>query len=174
MTVRPADFETALTRRKTTLMAAGRRVARDEVGYYMDVQEARLRQVGGADLRVTRRELSLVLEIAGPVAFEVGSSRLSARAMTVLANVAKVLADYRFSVISIHGHTDDSGDAAQNQSLSEQRALAVSRQLIAEGVTADRILVVGHGAANPVAPNATAEGRVQNRRIEVQVDPLVP
>ena len=69
--------------------------------------------------------------------------------------------------IRIEGHTDSVGSAAANRSLSLERAQAVRQALIADGVSAQRISVAGLGSADPVAPNATASGRAQNRRVLV-------
>lgn len=138
----------------------------------MDVQEARFRQVATSGLRVVRLEQRVILNLPGAVAFDVGSASLSAGAVRALERVAAVLVDYRYSVISLHGHTDNSGDPLQNMRLSEQRALAVARQLIAAGVGPERIVVAGYGALAPIASNDSADGRESNRRVELQVDPV--
>jgi outer membrane protein OmpA-like peptidoglycan-associated protein len=173
-TVSPAEFPAALAARRQELIAAGDRIAPADVGYYMDVQEARLRQVGGTALLVSRVEDRVVLELPGSLTFEVGSARLSSRARMALAGIAKVLVDYRLSVTTVHGFTDDSGDAASNRELSAQRALAVARFLVAEGVDRAHLLAVGHGAARPIADNTTEVGREANRRVELHVEPLRP
>lgn len=72
--------------------------------------------------------------------------------------------------ITIAGHTDDRGRPEVNLLLSQQRAEAVAARLIAAGVADARITAVGYGADRPVADNATAEGRAQNRRIEFVVE----
>jgi outer membrane protein OmpA-like peptidoglycan-associated protein len=172
LVVKPADFATTLATRRLTLAHAGRRVSPDEIGYYMDVQQARLQQVGSHWLSVIRRGHSVRLSLPGRWSFKVGSAELSANAQSALSSIARVLADYRLSVITVHGHTDDSGNPDSNQALSEKRALAVARHLVSEGVAPDRILVVGHGAADPLASNASEDGRDENRRVELQVDPL--
>ena len=170
--VRPADVEATLTTRRQTLMNSGRRVRPDEIGYYMDVQQARLQQIGGQWLGVMRRGLSIRLSLPGRWSFTVGSAELSSGAQPALSSIARVLADYRLSLITVHGHTDDSGDPIFNQTLSEKRALAVARHLVSEGVASDRLLVVGHGPADPLASNATEAGREENRRVELEVVPL--
>ena len=172
LVVKPADFAAMLTTRRLALTHAGRRVSPDEIGYYMDVQQARLQQVGGHWLSVIRKGHSVRLSLPGRWSFKVGSAELSASAQSALSSIARVLADYRLSLITVHGHTDDAGDPAFNQALSEKRALAVARHLVSEGVASDRILVVGHGSADPLASNASADGREENRRVELQVDPL--
>ncbi len=170
--IAPADYGTTLASRRQSLTARGQVIGSGDVGYYMDVQEARLRQFGGTSLRLTRSGPSVILELPGPLNFEVGSARLSTGARTALTGVARVLVDYKFTVISVSGHTDDSGDAALNKALSEQRAAAVARFLIAEGVEAERIVVVGYGSRRPAADNSTEVGRETNRRVERRIDPL--
>jgi len=170
--VAPAEFATALAERRQVLIANGERLREDEVGYYMDVQEARFRQVVSAGLRVSRREQTVVLSLPGQLTFSVNSAQLSDAARTALAAVARVLVEYRLSVVSLHGHTDDTGDPASNQRLSEQRALTVARYLIAEGVNPTRLVVAGYGSASPVADNTSDAGREANRRVELQIDPL--
>lgn len=170
--VQPAELQVTRTARRQTLVGSGRRVSPDEIGYYMDVQQARLQQVGGHWFSVMRQGHSVRLSLPGRWSFKVGSAELSASAQSALASIARVLADYRLSLITVHGHTDDAGDPAFNQTLSEKRALAVARHLVSEGVAPDRILVVGHGAANPLASNGSEDGREENRRVELQVDPL--
>jgi outer membrane protein OmpA-like peptidoglycan-associated protein len=170
--VRPADVEATLTTRRQTLINSGRRVSPDEIGYYMDVQQARLQQIGGHRFSVIRRGLSIRLSLPGRGSFKVGSAELSSGAQSALSSIARVLADYRLSLITVHGYTDDSGDPNLNQTLSEKRSLAVARHLVSEGVAPDRILVVGHGAANPLASNAAEDGREENRRVELDVVPL--
>ena len=172
LVVKPGDVEATLTTRRQTLVNAGRRVSPDEIGYYMDVQQARLQQVGGQWLSVIRKGHSVRLSLPGRWSFQVGSAELSSSAQSALSSIARVLADYRLSLVTIHGHTDDAGDPAFNQTLSEKRALAVARHLVSEGVALDRIIVVGHGAAAPLASNASEDGREENRRVELQIDPL--
>jgi outer membrane protein OmpA-like peptidoglycan-associated protein len=172
LVVKPADFQGTLSTRRQTLAHSGRRVGADEIGYYMDVQQARLQQIGGQWLSVIRKGHSVRLSLPGRWSFKVGSAELSSSAQSALSSIARVLVDYRLSLITVHGHTDDAGDPVFNQALSEKRALAVARHLVSEGVSSDRILVVGHGSADPLVSNATADGREENRRVELQVDPL--
>jgi len=170
----PEEFAAVFSERRLALVKAGRALRRDELGYYVDVQEARLRQLSGPEIAVSRRELSLVVLLSGRTNFDVSSARLSDRAQTTLAAVGRVLEEFSQSVIGVHGYTDDSGDSASNAALSQQRALAVARVLVAQGVAMDRIVVVGHGARSPVASNETPEGRGLNRRVELRMDPLLP
>ena len=75
--------------------------------------------------------------------------------------------------ITVVGHTDSKGSDAYNQKLSERRASTVANFLVNEGIPSQRIEAYGQGEKNPVATNKTAEGRAQNRRVEVAVDGLV-
>lgn len=170
--VLPSDYPVTLGTRRQGLIERGLRLGAEDVGYYMDVQEARLRQAGGSALRITRRGASVLLELPGQLTFEIGSARLSAGAIAALSSVAKVLVDYRLTIVSVEGHTDDSGDSASNRTLSEQRAAAVARQLIAKGVEVERLVVVGYGSERPVADNTTEVGREANRRVVLRVDAL--
>lgn len=167
-----ADYTTTLETRRQSLIERGLRLGAEDVGYYMDVQEARLRQAGGTALRLTRRGPSVILELPGQLNFEVGSASLSPAAITALTAVARILVDYRMSIISVEGHTDDSGDAAGNRTLSEQRAAAVAKLLVSNGVEPERLVVTGRGSDRPVADNTTEVGREANRRVVLRVDPL--
>jgi OOP family OmpA-OmpF porin len=71
--------------------------------------------------------------------------------------------------IDIIGHTDSTGPADYNQGLSERRAQAVADYIISEGIDAAIIDVSGEGENNPIASNDTAEGRAQNRRVDINV-----
>jgi len=71
--------------------------------------------------------------------------------------------------VEVQGHTDNIGSESSNQKLSEKRAEVVKNYLVARGVKADRIKVVGYGEKNPIADNKTADGRAMNRRIEFKV-----
>jgi outer membrane protein OmpA-like peptidoglycan-associated protein len=168
--VEAATADSAVAARRLALIVSGSRIAPADVGYYVDVQEARFRQIGSASVAVARVGDVLTLKLGARSTFEVGSARLSASSQDVTGGIARVLRDYSASVVSIYGHTDDSGDAAVNQALSEQRALAVMRALIAAGVRADRVLAIGLGSRAPIESNATAAGREANRRVELRIE----
>ena len=153
-------------------MARGQRLSAAEVGYYLDVQEARFRQIASTWLQVSRKEERVVLSLPGALSFDVGSTKVSAGATEALSAISKVLVEYRHTVVALHGHTDSIGDPATNQKLSEQRALAVARVLISAGVATERILVAGYGAGSPAASNTTEAGREANRRVEIEIRPL--
>jgi outer membrane protein OmpA-like peptidoglycan-associated protein len=168
------DHQQGIARRLQALATGGaERLRPDEVGYYMDVQQARLQQVGRDLVSVKRDGTRLIITLVGGPSFEVGRDRLTADASVSLTVLAGILAEYRLTLVSVHGHTDASGAATSNQQLSEQRSLAVARWLLARGVSLDRLVAVGHGQADPVASNDTPEGRDRNRRVELHLDPIV-
>jgi outer membrane protein OmpA-like peptidoglycan-associated protein len=103
--------------------------------------------------------------------FSGGNAELSPAAQSYLDTVAGVLelsADSRFEVA---GHTDSIGEAARNLTVSRQRAEAVTDYLVKKGIAAGRLVPEGYGADQPVADNATAEGRAANRRVELKILP---
>jgi outer membrane protein OmpA-like peptidoglycan-associated protein len=142
-------------------------------GYYMDVQEAKLRQkLEGTGVHVVRSGNDIRLVMPGDVTFETNSSSLDARFFTVLDSVATVLQEYKSTLVTVAGFTDSTGAADYNQKLSEKRAATVALYLHSRGVAQERLAAVGHGEAHPAAGNDTAEGRARNRRVEITLDPI--
>jgi OOP family OmpA-OmpF porin len=103
------------------------------------------------------------------VEFETNSARLTPAGKQTLDFVASELGKVKTARVEIGGHTDDKGDAALNQRLSEQRAQATLRYLTGKGVGADRMNAIGYGENQPKTTNATEQGRAQNRRIEFKL-----
>src|SRR3989441_1145185 len=101
------------------------------------------------------------------VTFETGRSALKLESHTVLDIVAQSLLDNPDIRIEIAGYTDTTGAPATNLRLSQARAAAVRAYLAARGVAPGRMVARGYGAANPIAPNKTLDGRAQNRRVEL-------
>ncbi len=75
-------------------------------------------------------------------------------------------------MVEVAGHTDSTGSPAYNQALSERRAKSVAAYLISRGVRPERLIIVGDGEKHPIASNATAAGRQQNRRVELTIVPV--
>lgn len=142
-------------------------------GYYMDVQEAKLRErLRGTGVSVTRVGDSLILNMPGNITFRTGSSDLNAGFYQVLDSVGIILKEYDETSIAVVGHTDSVGDASSNQLLSEQRAQSVASYLRSQGIGGQRFIVMGNGEQRPIANNTTKEGRAQNRRVEITLTPV--
>lgn len=112
----------------------------------------------------------IVLSDLGGVLFATDSSELSADSKDLLADIANRITSQNLVGVKVIGHTDSVGSDAYNQALSERRAKSVADFLISQDVPADKVTQEGQGESNPVADNSTAEGRAQNRRVEIQVD----
>lgn len=100
------------------------------------------------------------------VEFETGSATLTARGRELLDQVADVIPKLHSDKVQIIGHTDSSGSRSTNLALSQARADAVRAYLVDKGLPPGRFETLGAGPDQPVATNATAEGRAKNRRIE--------
>lgn len=100
--------------------------------------------------------------------FATASAKLNSTAFSQLDKVVQFAKRYPDADLAITGYTDSRGSAKMNQSLSEHRAESVKAYLVGKGVAADRITTQGEGEANPIASNATAAGRAQNRRVEIR------
>ncbi|OBU45025.1 OmpA family protein [Photobacterium phosphoreum] len=143
------------------------------IGYYMDVQEAKLRQqLASSGITVTRNGNNIILNMPNEITFGVDQSSLNGRAMEALHNVALVAKEYPKTQLNVLGFTDSSGAAAYNQRLSQVRAGEVGNYLIRQGVNANRVVSQGRGENSPVATNGTSQGRAQNRRVEIILSPL--
>jgi outer membrane protein OmpA-like peptidoglycan-associated protein len=142
------------------------------VGYYMDVQEAKLRQrLEGTGVSVTRNGNTVTLNMPGNITFASNSADLNAQFFSVLDSVGLVLKEYDKSVVEVAGHTDNTGGKQLNQGLSERRAQTVANYLAGRGLNPKRFITVGAADTHPVASNATPEGRQQNRRVELTIVP---
>jgi outer membrane protein OmpA-like peptidoglycan-associated protein len=105
----------------------------------------------------------------GDVLFETGKSDLRPEAREDLAKLSGIVLNYPLLRLTIEGHTDNSGNAELNQTLSEQRAKTVRDYLVNQGLSANSLTARGLGENNPVADNSTDEGRQKNRRVEIIV-----
>ena len=142
------------------------------VGNYMDKQEQVLReQTAGSGIDVTRQGDNLILTFPDQISFDIGRADIKPQFMNSLDRVASTLNQYPQTRIEIAGHTDSTGTLEGNQRLSENRAHAVRSYLASRGVAPERMYAVGYGQSRPIASNATAEGRAQNRRVEIIVIP---
>ena len=109
------------------------------------------------------------IRILEQVRFEPNSARIAKGKDTsdLLAAVAKVMIDHpEIKKLEVQGHTDDKGDPKANKRLSEQRAQAVVKALVAQGLDASRFIAVGYGDERPIAENTSEDGRKANRRVE--------
>ncbi|HEX2494064.1 MAG TPA: OmpA family protein [Steroidobacter sp.] len=148
-------------------------IAGGGVGYYMDVQEAKLRQrLEGTGVSVTRVGDNITLNMPSSITFALNSSDLNAQFYSALDGVALVLKEYDKTVVEVAGHTDSSGSDQYNQTLSQRRAQAVSSYLTSQGVHNQRLLTVGAGESHPISSNDTEQGRATNRRVEITIVPV--
>lgn len=137
-------------------------------GAYMDVQARKLREeLQGTGVQVAQEGGRVYLIMPGNVTFDTNQATIRPGFQPVLNSVAKVINEYDKTMVEIIGYTDSTGSAATNNALSLRRANAVSNYLRLQGVDGNRIVTDGLGSQKPIASNATAAGREQNRRVEI-------
>jgi outer membrane protein OmpA-like peptidoglycan-associated protein len=169
-----ATGDNSKDRRKRALIGAGvGALTGAGVGAYMDKQESKLRaQLQGTGVSVTRSGNDLILNMPGNITFRTASADLNSNFFSVLDSVALVLKEYDKTLIDVEGHTDSDGSDSYNQQLSLNRATSVGTYLQSHGVNGQRIVTFGAGEARPVASNNTADGKQQNRRVELKLQPI--
>lgn len=142
------------------------------IGQSMDQQARDLRNsVNNDNITITNTGSELVVTMPQDILFATDSTAVRPDLQRDLRAVANNLRKYPDSTIDIIGHTDNTGSAGYNQDLSERRARAVGNVLRDAGVSGNRIETYGRGEDQPVATNLNADGRAQNRRVEIIIRP---
>lgn len=159
---------------KNALLGAGiGALAGGGVGYYMDQQEAKLRQrLQGSGVSVTRVGNNIILNMPGNVTFATDSADISSSFYRVLDDVALVFDEFKKTYVNVDGHTDNTGSNAYNMDLSQRRSSSVAAYFISRNIMPQRLIVQGYGENRPIAGNDTVQGRQLNRRVEIQISPL--
>ncbi|MFY0676631.1 MAG: OmpA family protein [Neptuniibacter sp.] len=140
------------------------------IGYYMDQQEALLRQeLQGTGVQVERIGDSIRLIMPGNITFALDSDRIASSFYPVLDSVTKVLIKFDKTELNVDGFTDSTGSFEYNQQLSERRAARVADYLAGSGIERLRVNARGYGERYPIADNGTSAGRAQNRRVEINI-----
>jgi len=140
------------------------------IGAYMDSQEAEIRQeMEGTGVQVQRDGDKIRLIMPGNITFKTGKYDISSNFYNTLDGVTRVLAKFEDTQLMVAGHADSTGNAKFNQTLSANRALAVSNYLQQQGINGGRLMSRGFGSDMPVASNETAQGRQSNRRVELDI-----
>ncbi len=148
----------------------------DGLAFYMSMYPHEANDLYIDDIRIAEGGRSILYDelsasgkvITQGILFDVNSDRLRPESTPTLMDIARMLSEHTDLRIRIEGHTDNTGTDGVNQPLSEKRAAAVIAWLVeAQGIDASRLESAGRGAQQPVAPNDTAEGRQENRRVEL-------
>jgi outer membrane protein OmpA-like peptidoglycan-associated protein len=105
--------------------------------------------------------------ISGGILFEFDSAKIAPKAIELVSRIADVMKQHPNLNVAVVGYTDNTGNFNYNIKLSQRRAYAIVDQLVRDGIAANRLAGVGVGPLNPIASNDTAEGRAQNRRVEL-------
>jgi len=160
--------------RKNALIGAGiGALGGAAVGQYMDRQQRELEaELTGTGVGVARQGDNLVLRMPSDVTFASNEATINSRFYATLDDVAAVLNRYDQSVVDVVGHADSDGADDYNLDLSRRRASSVAEYLLSRNVLRDRFYIDGRGESVPVASNATAEGKAQNRRVEILIRPF--
>lgn len=142
------------------------------VGYSLDRQAAELRNdFGNGQIDVINTGNELIVRMPNAILFPVDSATLNPQLRSDLLVLSDSLNRYPASIVSVVGHTDNTGSAAYNQDLSERRAQSVASVLRSGGVSSGRLNVRGAGENQPVATNTTEAGRAANRRVDITITP---
>ncbi|MCY1415926.1 putative lipoprotein YiaD [compost metagenome] len=142
-------------------------------GYYADKQEAALRaSMANTGVEVQREGDQIKLIMPGNITFATDSANIAPNFYSPLNNLAGSLKQFNQNSIEIIGYTDSTGSRQHNMDLSQRRAQSVSTYLTSQGVDASHLSVRGAGPDQPIASNADANGRSQNRRVEVNLKPI--
>lgn len=134
-------------------------------GHRMDQQAKELEKIA----ETKRTEQGLVTKLKSDILFETGKSDLKPVAKENLKEMATIMKKYPENVLTVNGYTDSTGSEKTNEVLSQKRADAVKAQLVANGISNEVVSTRGLGPANPIADNKVADGRKQNRRVEIEV-----
>lgn len=137
------------------------------VGQYMDKQARELEQVAETE----RVDDGIIVTMKDKILFDFNSAELKSGSRAALQKMADVFKKYDKTDMTVTGHTDNVGAASYNLQLSERRAKAVADYLVSLGVSRERMRIMGFGFERPVAGNDSAEGRSQNRRVEIHIVP---
>ncbi len=127
----------------------------------------------GVLLAVEACDFGDIIQLPG-VDFSTGSAQLTSRAAGLLDRLVTVLEKNQSLRFEIAGHTDNVGTETNNRRLSKRRASAVMTYLVLKGVASDRLMAQGYGESSPISDNRSAEGRKQNRRVELRVVAVDP
>lgn len=138
------------------------------IGRKMDKQAAEIKEtVPGAE--VVREGEGIIIKFDSGILFDIDRTALKAAAVTNIENLSASLKNNRETNILIIGHTDNTGSDSHNMDLSIRRAKAVKDLTIANGVEGSRLRTEGKGKNEPIGDNTTAEGRTENRRVEIVI-----
>ena len=167
------ETTSAKTRTAALIGAGVGALAGAGIGAYMDNQEAKLRQrLQSSGVSVTRRGDEIILNMPGNVTFDTAQSAIKPQFYEVLNSVGLVLNEFNRTIVDVDGHTDNVGSDSSNFVLSRLRARSVAEYLASRQVDPRRLSMRGFGEAQPMASNASASGRSQNRRVEIRITPL--
>lgn len=147
-------------------------VAGTIIGKQMDKQANEIKnQIPNAEVIHTQGDQGILVNFNSKVLFATAKYDLNESSKSSIRDLAVILNKYPDTDINIQGHTDSQGADAFNQTLSENRANAVANYLKGQGIATSRIITKGYGETEPVASNATEEGRQQNRRVAFVITP---
>lgn len=147
-------------------------IAGGTVGTLLDRQAQELNRDLGNNVDVVNTGSQLIVTMPQDILFATDSASVRPDLQSDLRVLANSLQRYPDTRVSVAGHTDNTGGAGYNQTLSERRASSVAAILRDSGVPAWRVTAIGRGLTQPVASNATPDGRQQNRRVEIVITPV--
>ena len=144
---------------------------------YQQLNQQMGSEINSRDMHIERMQNAIKLSVNSQLLFPSGGWEMSAQAKTSIAKIAAVLAPHQRNKINVNGYTDSTPIGAQlasqgvttNLILSQKRADNVMQFMISQGVRPDMVSAHGFGEENPVASNDTAEGKAQNRRVELTI-----
>ena len=136
----------------------------------LDARDAEIRKLQ-ENLNAKQTERGTLVTF-GDVLFDFNKAELKSAAYPNITKLAQFLQENPDRQVIVEGYTDSIGSASYNQSLSERRAMSVAGYLNSQGIDPRRVSAVGFGPNQPIASNATPDGRAQNRRVEIQISPL--